>query len=245
MSIGVFTFSLWSFQAFWPPILLFFHLHLLIFLDSSLWRLKFLNRLFLDFYSVRPSTLTQNTVHYRSGSTFLMQMIAQFGFRTKNNYWLLWIIKSSDTFKLAWQLSKFTRFFPTSIGSLNLKQKLSKFRLFNLSFFSTALSNYKFPIPGGNANYVIEIMTCCMSHTFWDTLRSFWSIFIPKNIPNIFEQKNDMERSCLPTLFWPINFLTHGSFGLSRTCIFILGRAIAFSKKSRLIRGSPLILYAS
>ena len=148
MSIGVFTFSLWSFQAFWPPILLFFHLHLLIFLDSSLWRLKFLNRLFLHFYSVRPSTLTQNTVHYRSGSTFLMQMIAQFGFRTKNNYWLLWIIKSSDTFKLAWQLSKFTRFFPTSIGSLNLKQKLSKFRLFNLSFFSTALSNYTFPIPG-------------------------------------------------------------------------------------------------
>ena len=49
-----------------------------------------------------------------------------------------------------------------------------------------------------------------------------------------------VERSCLPTLFWPIYFLTKGSFGLSRTRIFILGCAIAFSKKSRLIRGSPL-----
>ena len=49
-----------------------------------------------------------------------------------------------------------------------------------------------------------------------------------------------VKRSCLPTLFWPIYFLTNGSFGLSRTRIFILGCAIAFSKKSRLIRGSPL-----
>ena len=46
-----------------------------------------------------------------------------------------------------------------------------------------------------------------------------------------------VKRSCLPTLFWSIYFL---SFGLSRTRIFILGCAIAFSKKSRLIRGSPL-----
>ena len=49
-----------------------------------------------------------------------------------------------------------------------------------------------------------------------------------------------VERSCLPTLFWPIYFLTNDSFGLSRTCTFILGCAIAFSKKSRLTRGSPL-----
>ena len=52
-----------------------------------------------------------------------------------------------------------------------------------------------------------------------------------------------VERSCLPTLFWPIYFLTNGSFGLSRTRIFILGCAIALSKKSRLIRGSPKIEY--
>ena len=49
-----------------------------------------------------------------------------------------------------------------------------------------------------------------------------------------------VERLCLPTLFWPIYFLTNSSFGLSRTCIFIPGCVIAFSKKSRLIRGSPL-----
>merc|ERR1711911_538250 len=48
-----------------------------------------------------------------------------------------------------------------------------------------------------------------------------------------------VERLCLPTLFWPIYFLTNGIFGLSRTLILILGCAIAFSKKSRLIRGSP------
>ena len=41
-----------------------------------------------------------------------------------------------------------------------------------------------------------------------------------------------VERSCLPTLFWPIYFLTNGSFGLSRTCIFILGCAIAFFLQS-------------
>ena len=62
-----------------------------------------------------------------------------------------------------------------------------------------------------------------------------------------------VERSCLPTarshpnhfgqLFWPIYFLTNCGFGLSRTCIFIPGCVIAFSKKSRLIRGSPFRTY--
>ena len=239
MSIGVFTFSLWSFQAFWPPILLFFHLHLLIFLDSSLWRLKFLNRLFLHFYSVRPSTLTQNTVHYRSGLTFLMQMIAQFGFRTKNNYWLLWIIKSSDTFKLAWQLSKFTRFFPTSIGSLNLKQKLSKFRLFNLSFFFNC--PFQLQVSHTRGERKLCHRNYDMLHVAY-ILRHFKVILIniyPKKYTKHFWAKNDMERSCLPTLFSKIFFLTNGRYGLTRTCIFILGCAIAFSKKSGLTRGSP------
>ena len=54
------------------------------------------------------------------------------------------------------------------------------------------------------------------------------------------QKLSHVERSCLPTLFWSIYFLTNGSFGLPRTCTFILGCAIAFSKKSRFSRGSPL-----
>ena len=44
----------------------------------------------------------------------------------------------------------------------------------------------------------------------------------------------------MPTLFSPKFFLANGSFRLPRTCTFILGCAIGFSKKSRLTRGSPL-----
>ena len=46
-----------------------------------------------------------------------------------------------------------------------------------------------------------------------------------------------VERSCLPTLFWPIYFLPNGTFGLSRTRIFILGCAIALSKNLDLSEG--------
>ena len=51
----------------------------------------------------------------------------------------------SETFQLQKKLSNFARFFPTSLGSFQLKQKLSNFRLSNLklsnfSFFPTAIS---------------------------------------------------------------------------------------------------------
>ena len=55
-------------------------------------------------------------------------------------------------------------------------------------------------------------------------------------------KKNDKKRSCLPTLFSLKIFLTNGSFGLLRTCTFILGCAIGFLKKSRLTRGSPFVV---
>ena len=65
-----------------------------------------------------------------------------------------------------------------------------------------------------------------------------WTQKIKKNGKKIFE-KNDKKRSCLPTLFSPELFLAKGSFELPRTFTFILGCAIAFSKKSGLTRGSP------
>ena len=50
-------------------------------------------------------------------------------------------------------------------------------------------------------------------------------------------KKYDDSKSCLPP---PKLFLANSSFRLPRTCTFILGCAIGFSKKSRLTRGSPL-----
>ena len=49
---------------------------------------------------------------------------------------------------------------------------------------------------------------------------------------------------CLPTLFSTKFFLTNDRFGLPRTCTFILGCAIGFSKKSRHTRGSLFLILA-
>ena len=77
--------------------------------------------------------------------------------------------------------------------------------------------------------------------------RALWGLFESiygndvKNIRKKFFEKNHEKRSSLPTLFLKIFFSTNGSFGLPRACTFILGCAIAFSKKSRFTRGSPFV----
>ena len=92
-----------------------------------------------------------------------MQMAVQFGFKTKNYFWhnsmdhrlwcishffwLLWIIKCSDTFRLPWQLSKLSdlrRNFPTSLVFLQrsvffptLGLQFTRFSHLNLYFVWT------------------------------------------------------------------------------------------------------------
>ena len=61
------------------------------------------------------------------------------------------VFNCGETFQLQKKLSNFVRFFPTSLGSFQIKQNFSNFRLSNLkfanfSFFPTALSNYTYPI---------------------------------------------------------------------------------------------------
>ena len=55
-------------------------------------------------------------------------------------------LTSLGSFQLRWVLFNFARFFPTSLGSFQFRWVLSNLKLFNFSFFPTALSNYTHPI---------------------------------------------------------------------------------------------------
>ena len=59
--------------------------------------------------------------------------------------WNLWRTTSVKTFQVQKKLYNFNGFFPTSIGSFQLRLALFNFRLSNFSFFPTALSNYTYP----------------------------------------------------------------------------------------------------
>ena len=72
--------------------------------------------------------------------------------------------KLESSFHLHSLLSNFAWLFPTSLGSFQLKQKLSNFRLSNLklsnsSFFPTALFNYMYP--------EIKILVHLISNLSW------------------------------------------------------------------------------
>ena len=53
---------------------------------------------------------------------------------------------SSETFQLQKKHSNFGRFFPTSLGSFQLRLALSNLNLSNMSIFPSAISNYTYPL---------------------------------------------------------------------------------------------------
>ena len=77
------------------------------------------------------------------------------------------LVRSIETFQLRWVPFNFARFFPTSLGSFQLEQKLS-----NFPCFPTALSNYTYSlILDINYNYNIIFWKKSLS---WKSL-SVWN----------------------------------------------------------------------
>ena len=60
----------------------------------------------------------------------------------------------NDSYQFRSVLSNFARFFPTSLGSFQLKEKLFNFRLSNFSLFLTGLSIYAYPLVRSNWKFL-------------------------------------------------------------------------------------------
>ena len=92
-------------------------------------------------------------------------------------------------FQTSAKLSEFKRNFLTSLGSFQLKQKLSNFRFSNLklsnfSFFPTALSNYTYPKKSpkksnlwpGTQDFCLDFVS--RNDARWHTQNKFFEIFL-------------------------------------------------------------------
>ena len=102
----------------------------------------------LPFYTFGP--LAQNTVHFRSGSSILMQMAVQLDLKSENYFWhnsmvYLPLLLITLNYKVQWHFltSEFLlrSVFSASIGSSELKQKL-QFRLSIFSIFQQHVSHF-------------------------------------------------------------------------------------------------------
>jgi len=105
---------------------------------------------------------------------------------------LYWTFQLQRNFLTSKKLSNFGRFFPASLDSFQLKQKVSNFRLSNLklsnfSFFPNALSNYTYPAKSIPRIIYCNICTTKIWKIITDTL--FGTVLIKIIVENTYRPK--------------------------------------------------------